>query len=236
MNVTVFTIFPDLIKNYCDKALLGKALNSGLWNLKVVNIRDYAIDIRNTVDDTPYGGGSGMVMKPDIIANAIDSNCDSSNTKFFYMSPKGKHINQQIIKNTLKFKNIAILCGRYEGVDQRVIDEYNMEELSIGDFVLMGGELPALSFIEATVRNIPNVLHDSNSIIEDSFGGASNSDFDCLLEYPNYTKPEVWRKRRVPEVLLTGNHKEIKKWKLKSAMKITKERRLDVWQKYLMRQ
>lgn len=235
MKIIVFTLFPDLIQHYCNEALLGKALKNDLWELAVVNIRDYAPDLRKTVDDTPYSGGHGMVMKPDIIDKAILDNCDIKNTVFFYMSPKGKHIEQTLIKDTLNSYDIAILCGRYEGVDQRVIDEYKMIELSIGDFVLMGGEIPALAFIESLVRCLPNVLGDNNSIIEDSFGGASGSDFDDLLEYPNYTKPEIWKNRAVPKILLSGNHEKIKQWKLKEAVKITKNRRPDLWQKYLMK-
>lgn len=234
MKITAFTLFPNLIEQYCNEALLGRALKNNLWELCIVNIRDYATDLRKTVDDTPYSGGHGMVMKPDIIDRAITNNCDIKNTKFFYMSPKGKHINQTIVKNTLNFSNIAILCGRYEGVDQRIIDEYKMEELSIGDFVLMGGEIPALAFIESLIRCLPNVIGDNNSITEDSFGGASGSDFDNLLEYPNYTKPEIWKNRKVPEILLSGNHKKIEQWKLKEAIQITKNRRPDIWQKYLI--
>lgn len=233
MNITVFTLFPSLIQSYCNESLLGKSLKNKLWNINIVDIRNYAEDVRKTVDDTPYSGGHGMVIKPNIVGKAIDNNCNVQNTKFFYMSPRGKHIDQQLIKKVLDIKNVAVLCGRYEGVDQRVIDEYNMEELSIGDFVLMGGEIPALAFIESLVRCIPDVVGDSNSIKEDSFGGASGDDFDYLLEYPIYTKPAIWKGRRVPNVLLSGNHKEIYNWKIKSAIEITRQRRVDVWQKYL---
>ncbi len=235
MKITVFTLFPNLIEQYCNESLLGKALKNQLWELNIVNIRDYATDIHKTVDDTPYSGGHGMVMKPDVIDRAITDNCNVKATKFFYMSPKGEHISQTTIKENLDTPNIAILCGRYEGVDQRVLEKYHMKELSIGDFVLMGGEIPALAFIESLVRCIPGVIGDNNSIIEDSFGGANGGDFDCLLEYPNYTKPEIWNGRKVPDVLLSGNHKKIEQWKLNESIKITRTRRPDIWQKYLIK-
>jgi tRNA (guanine37-N1)-methyltransferase len=226
-NVKIFTLFPNMFMNVLGESLLGKGLEKGIWSLEIINIRDYAIDKHNTVDDTPYGGGHGMVMKPDIIANAIDKNCDIKNTKFYYMSPRGEVFHQKKVKKILSHKNIAILCGRYEGVDQRVLDEYNMEEISIGDYVLTGGEIPAMVILDACIRCIPNIVGDEKSLIEDSFGGVGKSDYDELLEYPLYTKPVEWRGRNVPEVLISGHHKKIEDWKLEEARRITEERRAD---------
>lgn len=233
MKITVFTIFPNMINSFFNEALCGKAKENNLWELKVVNIRDYSENSYKQVDDISYGGGQGMVMKPNILAKAIDDNCDVKNTTFFYMSPRGKLLNQQLVKKYKEFDNIAIICGRYEGIDQRVIEEYNMIEISIGDYVLMGGELPAMVFIESMVRCIPNVIGNEESLKEDSFGGAMGSDYDFLLEYPLYTTPREWRNKQVPEILLSGNHKKIAEWKLSEAKKITRERRLDIWQKFL---
>jgi len=223
-NVKIFTLFPDMFMSVLGESLLGKALDKNIWSLDIINIRKYATDKHNTVDDTPYGGGHGMVMKPDVIGKAIDANCDVENTKFYYMSPRGKVFHQKQVNEVLSHKNIAILCGRYEGVDQRVIDEYNMEELSIGDYVLTGGELPAMVVLDTCVRCLPNVVGDEKSLVEDSFGGAGKSDYDNLLEYPLYTKPAEWRERGIPSVLLSGHHKNIKNWKLEKAKEITKER------------
>lgn len=233
MKITIFTIFPEIITQFFDVGLLAKARNNGIWELKVVNIRDYSENNYKQVDDIAYGGGQGMVMKPDILSKAIDDNCDVENTTFFYMSPRGKVLNQQVIKEYKQLDNIAIICGRYEGIDQRAIDEYKMIEISIGDYVLMGGELPAMVFVEGLVRCLPGVVGNEKSIIEDSFGGATGNLYDNLLEYPLYTTPRIWKNRAVPDILLSGNHKKIAGWKLKQSKQITKERRIDIWEKYL---
>lgn len=233
MQITIFTIFPEMFNSFCCESLLGKAQENNIWKLKIVNIRDYADNKHNKVDDKVYGGGQGMVMLPEILEKAIINNCDIKNTTFIYMSPRGTLLNQKYIKQSLELQNIAIICGRYEGIDQRLIDEFNMFELSIGDYVLMGGELPAMVFIESLIRCLPKVVNDKNSIIEDSFGGAMGSDFDNLLEFPIYTTPAIWKNRKVPDILLSGNHKKIKEWKLEQAKNITKTRRIDLWCKYL---
>lgn len=233
MKITIFTIFPEIITQFFDVGLLAKARNNEIWELKVVNIRDYSENSYKQVDDIAYGGGQGMVMKPDILSKAIDDNCDVENTTFFYMSPRGEVLNQQVIKEYKQLDNIAIICGRYEGIDQRAIDEYKMIEISIGDYVLMGGELPAMVFVEGLVRCLPGVVGNEQSIVEDSFGGAMGTDYDDLLEYPLYTIPRVWRNRTVPDVLLSGNHGKIASWKLDKAKEITKKRRPDIWRKYL---
>lgn len=233
MKIIVFTIFPEIIKDFCSQSLLGKALQSSLWDLKVVNFRDYSKDKHKKVDDTPYGGKHGMVIRADVLGDSIEANCDLKKTKIYYMSPRGKKLEQKVIRNIIETQNdfdIAIICGRYEGIDERIIKKYDVEELSIGDFVIMGGELPALIFIEGLIRCIDGVVGDRNSIAEDSFGGITENVFNNLLEYPLYTKPRIWKGMEVPEVLLSGNHKRIEEWKLEEAKKITEKRRKDLLQ------
>lgn len=232
MKITVFTIFPQIIEDFCNKSLLGKALNNNLWELKIVNFRDYSEDKHKKVDDTPFGGEHGMVIRPDVLGNSIEANCNLENTKLYYMSPRGEKLNQKKIReinDISKNFDIAIICGRYEGIDERVIEEYNIEEISIGDFVIMGGELPALMLIEGLVRCVDGVVGDKNSIAEDSFGGITDNIFNNLLEYPLYTRPRIWKNREVPEVLLSGNHAEIDKWKVEKAKEITLNRRNDLF-------
>lgn len=236
MNFKIFTLFPEIFDSYLKTSILGRGLEKKLWSYQVINIRDYSTDKYKHVDDVPFGGGCGMIIKPDVIANAIDNNCNIETTKFYYMSPRGKVFNQYIINEMLENRenkiDVAIICGRYEGIDQRVIEEYNMEEISIGDFILTGGELPALSIIDACVRCIEGVLGDYNSIKNESFGGIEKSIYNNLLEYPLYTQPRNWRGREVPEILLSGHHSNIEKWQLEEAKKITKERRPDLWKKF----
>lgn len=225
MKITIFTIFPGIIQNFCFESLLGKALKNNLWTLNIINIRDYSNNKYKKVDDTPYGGEHGMIIRPDILGDSIEKNCDLNNTKIYYMTPRGKLLNQKKIKEISGLKDIAIICGRYEGIDERVIEEYNIEEISIGDFVIMGGELPALVLIEGIVRCIDGVVGNKNSILEDSFGGITENIFNNLLEYPLYTKPAIWKNRKVPDVLLSGDHKKIKEWKIEAAKNITNIRR-----------
>jgi tRNA (guanine37-N1)-methyltransferase len=231
--VTVFTIFPDIIDDYCRKSLLGKALANGKWNLKIVNIRDYSNDKYRKVDDVPFGGGRGMIMKADVIGNAIENNLGSPRkTKIYYPSPRGELLSQLKISAMEKFGDIAIVCGRYEGIDQRVLEEFDIEEVSVGDFVLMGGELPALMMLEAIVRCVDGVIR-LESIENDSFGAARENSYKNLLEHPLYTKPLQWRDKKVPEVLLSGHHANIENWKLRQSENITRERRPDLYEKYL---
>ena len=232
INFKIFTLFPEMFDGYLKTSVLGRGFEKGLWNYKLINIRDYSKEKHKKVDDTPFGGGSGMVMNAEVIANAIDNNCISG-TKFYYMSPRGKLFNQKKVREIVQLEDVAIICGHYEGVDQRVIEEYNIEEISLGDFVLTGGELPAMCIIDACVRCIDGVLGNNESIIDESFGGLGGTCFDNLLEYPLYTKPQNWRNRTVPEVLISGNHKKIEEWRLKKAEEITKERRLDLWNEYI---
>ena len=231
MKISVFTIFPNIITNFCQESLLGNALKKNIWQLDVVNVRDYANNKHSKVDDSPCGGGHGMVMKPDVLGNAIEDRTNE-NTKIYYMSPRGKKLDQTKITEILKNENIGIICGRYEGIDERVIEEYNIEEISIGDFVIMGGELPALMLIEGLVRCLDGTIN-KNSILEDSFGGTENNIYTNLLEYPLYTLPRIWKNREVPEILFSGNHKKIRQWKLEKSIEITKARRPDLYEKFI---
>ena len=220
----VFTLYPELFPGPFGIGLYKKALEKKLWSLEVVNIRDYSIDKHKTVDDTPFGGGSGMLMRPDIIANSLDKNILSKNEKIIYLTPKGKKFDQVYAKK-ISEKNINIICGHFEGVDERLLETRNIEEISVGDFVLSGGEIGALVIIDSIVRLIPGVLGNSNSLKDETFERN-------LLEYPQYTKPQKWEKKDIPEVLLTGDHAKIKDWRLDQSEDITRRRRPDLWSKY----
>jgi len=220
----VFTLYPELFPGPLGIGLYKKALEKKLWSLEVINIRDYSLDKHKTVDDNPFGGGSGMLMRADIIANSLDKNIFDKNEAIIYLSPKGKRFDQVYAKKTLD-KNINIICGHFEGVDQRLLETRNIEEVSVGDFILSGGEIGALVVIDTIVRLIPGVLGNSNSLIDETFERN-------LLEYPQYTKPQKWEKKDVPEVLLTGDHAKIKSWRLSQSEDITRRRRADLWEKY----
>ena len=220
----VFTLYPDLFPGPLGVGLYKKALEKKLWSLEVVSIRDYATDKHKTVDDTPFGGGSGMLMRADIIANSLDKNISSKNEPIIYLSPKGKKFDQVYAKKILE-KNINIICGHFEGVDQRLLETRNIEEVSVGDFVLSGGEIGAFVVIDTIVRLISGVLGNSNSLSEETFERN-------LLEYPQYTKPQKWEKKNIPDVLLTGDHTKIKDWRLSQSEDITRRRRPDLWEKY----
>ncbi len=223
-KVRVFTLYPELFPGPLGSGLYKKALEKKLWSLEVVNIRDYATDKHKTVDDTPYGGGSGMLMRADVIANSLDKNISNKNEPIIYLSPKGKKFDQTYAKKILD-KNINIICGHFEGVDERLLETRNIKEVSIGDFVLSGGEIGAFLMIDTVVRLIPGVLGNSNSLAEETFERN-------LLEYPQYTKPQKWEKKEVPDVLLTGDHAKIKNWRLTQSEVITRRRRTDLWKKY----
>ena len=224
LQAQIFTLYPELFPGPLNKGLYGKALSNNIWNLKIVNIRDYSSDKHKTVDDPPFGGGSGMLIKPDVLANSLDQNV-KPNEKIYYLTPKGKLFTQKLAKNLSKEKTINIICGHFEGVDQRVIDTRNIEELSIGDYVLSGGETAALVVLDSILRLMPGVLGNDQSISEESFENG-------LLEYPQYTKPQIWEKKNVPDVLLSGDHAKIKDWRLSKSEAITRDRRPDLWQKY----
>ena len=220
----VFTLYPELFPGLLGVGLYKKALEKKLWSLKVINIRDYAIDKHKTVDDTPFGGGSGMVMRADVIANSLDKNISNKKEPIIYLSPKGKKFDQAYAKKIMK-KNINIICGHFEGVDQRLLETRNIEEISVGDFVLSGGEAASFLVIDTILRLIPGVVGNPDSLAEESFERN-------LLEYPQYTKPQKWEEKDVPEVLLSGDHAKIKGWRLSQSEDITRHRRPDLWKKY----
>jgi len=220
----IFTLYPEFFPGPFGKGLYGKALAEKIWKLETVNIRDYTNDKHKTVDDTTYGGGSGMLIKPDVLAKSLDKNLKSKE-KIIYLSPKGKLFNQQLAKELSKEKTVNMICGHFEGIDQRVIEARNIEEVSIGDFVLSGGESAAFVMLDAIIRLLPGVLGNEKSIEEESFENG-------LLEYPQYTKPQIWEEKSVPDVLLSGDHAKIKDWRLSQSEAITRDRRPDLWQKY----
>jgi tRNA (guanine37-N1)-methyltransferase len=220
----VFTLYPEVFPGPLCKGLYGKALSKSLWNLKVVNIRDSAEDKHKTVDDTPYGGGSGMLLKADVLANSLDQN-KTEGERIIYLSPKGKKFDQLYAQELSKEKSVSLICGHFEGIDERVLSTRNIEEVSIGDYVLSGGETAALVVIDSILRLLPGVLGNENSKMDESFENG-------LLEYPQYTKPQIWEEKTVPEVLLSGDHNKIKDWRLSQSEAITRDRRPDLWQKY----
>ena len=220
----VFTLYPEVFPGPLSKGLYGKALSKKLWNLKVVNIRDAAEDKHKTVDDTPYGGGSGMLLKADVLAKSLDQN-KIEGEKIIYLSPKGKKFDQNYAQELSNEKSVSFICGHFEGVDERVLSTRNIEEISIGDYILSGGETAVIVVIDSILRLLPGVLGNENSKVDESFE-------NDLLEYPQYTKPQIWEEKAVPEVLLSGDHGKIKDWRLSQSEAITRVRRPDLWQKY----
>ena len=220
----VFTLYPEVFPGPLSKGLYGKALSSDLWKLKVVNIRDAADDKHKTVDDTPYGGGSGMLLKADVLAKSLDENKNESE-RILYLSPKGKKFDQNLAKELASEKSLSLICGHFEGVDERILSTRNIEEISIGDYVLSGGESAAYVVIDSILRLLPGVLGNENSKLDETFENG-------LLEYPQYTKPQIWEEKAVPDVLLSGDHNKIKHWRLSQSEAITRVRRPDLWEKY----
>ena len=220
----IFTLYPEFYPGFLNKGLYGKALSKNIWDLEIVNIRDFANDKHKTVDDTPYGGGSGMLIRPDVLANSLDKKIKSTE-KIIYLSPKGKLFNQNMARKLSKEKTINLICGHFEGVDQRLIESRGIEEISIGDFILSGGESASFIVLDSILRLIPGIIGNNKSISDESFE-------NNLLEYPQYTKPQIWEKKGIPEVLLSGDHAKIKDWRLSQSEAITRDRRPDLWQKY----
>ena len=220
----IFTLYPEYFPGYLNKGLFGKAMNEKIWNLETVNIRDYSFDKHKTVDDTPYGGGNGMLIKADVLAKSLDNNIKEKE-KIIYLSPKGKLFDHQYAKKLSNEKTINFICGHFEGIDERIIQSRNIEEVSIGDFILSGGEVATFVVLDAILRFLPGILGNENSTEEESFENG-------LLEYPQYTKPQIWEDKSVPDVLLSGDHAKIKDWRLSQSEAITRDRRPDLWQKY----
>ena len=224
--VKILTLFPDMFPGPLSCSVVGRALKNNVWTLEVINIRDFALDAHKSVDDSPAGGGNGMVMRVDVLARAIDYAVDAKNAKIFCLSPRGKIVNQAKLHELVRMETIILICGRFEGIDQRLLDHYGIEEISIGNYVLTGGELPAYILIDGFIRLIPGVLGNKNSSSEESF--AINSDYEKLVEYPQYTRPNIWRGNKIPDVLTQGNHKKIKEWRLKAAQSLTQKTRPDL--------
>ncbi|MDX2027341.1 MAG: tRNA (guanosine(37)-N1)-methyltransferase TrmD [Alphaproteobacteria bacterium] len=226
----VLTLFPGMFPGVLGASLAGKALKEGLWSLETLDIRDFASNKHASVDDTPYGGGAGMVMRPDVVDAAIrgaEARFGKAARKV-YLSPRGKVLNQGLVKGLATASPLLLLCGRYEGVDQRVIEAQGLEEISLGDFILAGGEVAAMALIEACVRLLPGVMGNAATADEESFEAG-------LLEYPHYTRPAAWQEREVPEVLVSGHHEKVRAWRQAEAEKITRERRPDLYEQYQLR-
>ena len=219
-KVSILTLFPEIFPGPLGVSLIGKALSNKIWDLNLIYIRDFANDKHRSVDDTPYGGGAGMVMRPDIIELALNSISHFPGPRIC-LTPRGKKLTQAKVKKLSLDEGLVLLCGRYEGIDQRVIDYYNFEEISIGDYVVTGGESAAIVLLESVLRLLPNVLGGVDTLEEESFSD------NTLLEYPQYTKPREWNGLNVPEVLTSGDHGKIKSWRDKKRVEITKIRKLD---------
>jgi tRNA (guanine37-N1)-methyltransferase len=226
-TATVMTLFPEMFPGPLGCSLAGKALAEGLWRLETVDIRGFARDKHRSVDDAPFGGGPGMVMRPDVLDRVIGEGAGPG--PVVYLSPRGRLVDQARIKALAGSPGVSLLCGRYEGVDERVIEARGVEELSLGDFVLSGGEPAAIALIDACVRLLPGVVGDQATLAEESFE-------DGLLEYPHYTRPQTWEGRAVPEVLLSGHHDRIRQWRQEQREKATRERRPDLWERRLASQ
>lgn len=231
-NVNILTLFPEMFPGPLAYSLAGKGLRNKIWDLKATQIRDFASDKRKTVDDTCYGHGAGMILKPDVVHAALLDTVSQfkGNPAIIYTTPRGKRFNQNLAQDLIRKDGVIILCGRYEGIDERVIeywkDEHQLQEISIGDYIISGGEIAALTILDACIRLLPNIVHSEESLIYESF------ELD-LLEFPQYTKPYNWQDRVVPDVLLSGDHKRIALWQQEQAEKITQERRPDLWEAYL---
>lgn len=223
--IKVFTLYPEMFPGPLQYSLIGKALQEKKWSLEAVNIRDFALDKHKTVDDTACGGGPGMVMRADVLDRALKFHYSVFSKSLIYLSPRGIPLTQEYVKKLARRPSLGLLCGRFEGVDQRILEAWEFEEVSIGDFILTGGELPAMALIDACVRILPGVIGSAESLKEESFSQG-------LLEYPHYTRPRVWEGCEVPDVLLQGHHEQVRRWRQTQAEEITRVRRPDLWKKY----
>ncbi len=234
----VLTLFPSMFPGPLGESLAGRAREKGIWSLDVTDIRDFATDRHRSVDDAPFGGGAGMVMRPDVLAAAIDATWqggdgaggggtddDGTAEPLIYFSPRGQRMDQALVQEIAACGSATLICGRFEGVDERILEARPVREVSLGDFILSGGEIAALALLDAVIRLLPGVAGNSESLEQESFAAG-------LLEYPQYTRPQVWEGRPVPEVLLSGHHERIRQWRLDAAKRITKERRRDLWERW----
>jgi len=228
MRIDVLTLFPEMFIPVTEESILGRARENGILDIRLTNIREYSRDKHKKADDTPFGGGAGMVMLPDPVFNALNA-IGARGKRIIYMSPRGRLLDMDLITELSREEELVILCGHYEGVDQRIIDYWEMEEISVGDYILTGGELPAMILIDAVARMIPEVLGSSEAHNEESI-------YSGLLEYPQYTKPRQYEGMDVPEVLISGNHKLIHLWQFEKSLELTKERRPDLWENFLKKE
>lgn len=229
-KATVLTLFPEMFPGPLAHSLAGQGLKAGAWALEALNIRDFAEGPHRSVDDAPFGGGPGMVMRPEVVARAIESARHAEPAlKLIYLTPRGRPFDQATAREFAAGAGVTLLCGRYEGLDERVLDEYRPQEISLGDFVLSGGEAAAIALIDACVRLLPGVVGKQESLAEESFEAG-------LLEYPQYTRPQVWQGRAVPDVLVSGHHEKVRAWRRERAEQITRERRPDLWARYAANQ
>jgi tRNA (guanine37-N1)-methyltransferase len=222
-RATVLTIFPEMLPGPLAYSLAGRALRAGLWQLEIVDIREFARDKHHSVDDAPYGGGPGMVMRPDVLDAAVAGSQGVG--PLLLLSPRGARLDQQKVRELAAMTGMTLICGRFEGVDERVLQARAVEEVSLGDFVLSGGEPAAIALIDACVRLVPGVVGCAETLAEESFA-------EGLLEYPQYTRPPVWNGRAAPEVLVSGDHRRIRAWRRAEAERLTRERRPDLWERY----
>lgn len=225
MKIDILTLFPNMFKPIIEESILGRANENGIINVQAINIRDFSQDKHKKADDYPFGGGAGMVMTADPVFGALNA-INAKGKKIIYMSPRGKLLNVEIIEELAKMEELVVLCGHYEGIDERIIEYWNMEEISVGDYILTGGELPAMILIDAVARMIPEVLGSSSAHREESI-------YSGLLEYPQYTKPRHYKGMDVPEVLVSGNHKLIHLWQFEKALELTKKKRPDLFEQFI---
>lgn len=228
LRCAVLTLFPDMFPGPLAHSLSGKAAEDKIWSVEAIDMRDFATDKHRTVDDTPFGGGPGMVLRPDVVDAAMQNvraRPEYAKAPAIYLTPRGEKLNQAMVKEFAAQSSLILLCGRYEGVDQRVIEKHDMREVSVGDFVLSGGEMASLLLLDAVIRLLPGVLGAAETLTEESFE-------NDLLEYPHYTRPAEWQGRAVPEILLSGHHGKIAGWRKQMAESITRERRQDLWKRY----
>jgi tRNA (guanine37-N1)-methyltransferase len=219
-TANILTLYPEMFPGSLQHSLSGKALKEDIWNLRVHNIREYGLGNHNNVDEKPAGGGPGMVLRADVLDKAI-TDCFDDKNQIIYFSPKGKQLTQDVVKKFSLNEGVSILCGHFEGVDQRIIEKYDMKEISVGDYILSGGEVAALTFLDSVVRLLPNVIGNNESTVIESFT-------EGLLEYPQYTKPNVFNNAEIPEILLSGNHRAIEEWRKNKSVDLTKKRRPDL--------